>query len=127
MGKRLPNYRLVKIHRSYDVGETARLFRIHKNTVRRWRKEGLAPIDDQRPAIFDGKTLAAFLQSRRASGKRPCAPGQIYCVVCRSPKEPALDIADYVPVTATSGNLRGLCPDCGYSLARAIMRWPRCA
>jgi transposase len=46
MGKRHPNYRLVKIHRSYAVEEIAKLFGIHKNTVRCWVKDGLATIDD---------------------------------------------------------------------------------
>jgi hypothetical protein len=34
MKKRHPNYRKVKIHRSYTVEETASLFGNHKNTVR---------------------------------------------------------------------------------------------
>ncbi len=32
MGKRYPNYRLAKIHRSYTVEEIARLSRKHENT-----------------------------------------------------------------------------------------------
>src|SRR5262249_28091629 len=95
---------------------------LHKNTVRKWRSEGLEPIDDRRPVIFDGKTLAVFLQSRRAHAKSPCAPGQIYCVGCRAPREPALDMADYLPVTATSGNLRGLCPACGSLMHRRVSK-----
>jgi hypothetical protein len=122
VSKRHPNYRLVKTHRSYTVGEIALLFRRHKNTVRNWTREGLEPIDDQRPAVFDGKTLATFLQSRRARGKRPCAAGQIYCVACRAPQKPALDMADYLPVTATSGNLRGLCPACGRLMHRRVSK-----
>jgi hypothetical protein len=122
VGKRHPNYQRVKTHRSYTVGETALLFGLHKNTVRKWRREGLEAIDDRRPVIFDGKTLAAFLQSRRARSKRPCAPGQIYCVACRAPEEPALDMADYLPVTATSGNLRGLCPACGRLMHRRVSK-----
>jgi hypothetical protein len=65
MGKRHPNYRLVKIHRSYAVEEIAKLFGIHKNTVRCWVKHGLATIDDKRPMLILGHVLVAFLQARR--------------------------------------------------------------
>jgi hypothetical protein len=34
MGKRYPNHRRVKIHRSYSVEEIARLLGAHKHTVR---------------------------------------------------------------------------------------------
>jgi hypothetical protein len=49
MGLRHPNARLVKIHRNYSVEDISRLFRLHKNTVRNWLKEGLTAIDDRRP------------------------------------------------------------------------------
>jgi hypothetical protein len=41
MGYRHPNPRLAKIHHSYSVEDLARLFRVHKNTVRSWCKQGL--------------------------------------------------------------------------------------
>ena len=52
MGKRHPNHRHVKIHRSYTVEEIAGLFGIHKNTVRRWVKAGLPTSDDKRPMLI---------------------------------------------------------------------------
>jgi transposase-like protein len=75
MGKRHPNPRLVKIHRSYSVEEIAGLFGIHKNTIRAWLKQGLEPIDKSRPVLVHGKVLAAFLTARRAASKRPCPSG----------------------------------------------------
>ena len=122
MGKRHPNPRLAKVHRSYSVAEVAALFKIHKNTVRTWRNAGLQPIDDRRPVVFLGKTLAAFIQSRRVKAKRPFLSGQIYCVACREAKEPALGMADYVPLTATAGNLRGFCPTCERLIHRRVNR-----
>jgi hypothetical protein len=118
MGKRHPNPRLVKIHRNYSVEEIARLFEVHKNTVRAWVKKGLQPIDGQRPALFHGPVLVAFLQGRRASAKQPCPPGHIYCLPCRAPKAPAGNMAEFVPVTDTTGNVRGICPDCGRLIHR---------
>jgi hypothetical protein len=42
----------------------------------------------------------------------------MYCLKCRSPKQPAAGMADYLPMSATSGNLRALCPDCGKFMHR---------
>ena len=115
---RHPNPRLVKIHRSYAVEEVARILRRHKNTVRAWIKQGLRPIDGRRPTLIHGVELVNFLQNRRMRGKRPCPPGHMYCLKCRSPKQPAAGMADYLPITDTSGNLRALCPDCGKFMHR---------
>jgi hypothetical protein len=112
MAKRHPSHRLVKIHYSYTVDEIARLFGIHRNTVRQWVKRGLPTSDDKRPMLILGRDLIAFLQARRAKNKRPCQPGEIYCVRCRVPRNPAGDMADYQPVTAAVGNLVGICPNC---------------
>src|SRR5260221_11249883 len=54
MGSRHPNPRRVKIHRNYSVEDIARLFGIHKNTVRNWLKQGLATIANLRPLLALG-------------------------------------------------------------------------
>jgi hypothetical protein len=120
MRKRRPNYRRVKIHRSYTVEEVARLFDSHKNTVRRWVKDGLPTCDGKRPILILGCDLSAFLQDRRAKKKQPCRPGEIYCVGCRAPKWPAGDMADYQPITAKFGNLEAICPDCDSIMNRRV-------
>jgi Helix-turn-helix domain len=112
MGKRYPNPRLVKIHRSYTVEEVTRLLGKNKNTVLNWIKNGLATIDDKRPMLILGTDLVAFLQERRVKNKQHCKPGELYCVRCRVPKYPAGDIAEYSPVTEKFGNLIAICPDC---------------
>lgn len=122
MRKRRPNYRLVKIHRSYTVEDAARLFEIHKNTVRQWIKAGLPTSDRKRPALILGQELAAFLQARRTKNKRPCKPGEIYCVRCRAPKRPAGEMAEYQPATAILGDLIGICPDCDGIMHRRTSR-----
>jgi len=120
MKKRHPNHRLVKIHRSYTVEEIAKLFDIHKNTVHRWVKEGLATVDDKRPMLILGHVLISFLQVRRARNKQTCKPGELYCVCCRAPKSPAGNMADYTPVTEKFGNLVAICPDCDSLMNRRI-------
>jgi len=62
--------------------------------------------------LIHGRDLTEFLQKRRARNKRKCQPGEIYCLRCRSPQKPAGDMADYERVTATRGNLVGICPSC---------------
>lgn len=120
MGKRHPNHRHVKVHRNYSVEDIADLFGTHKNTVRNWQKNGLATIDDRKPMLFYGQTLATFLQAKRVKNKRPCKVGEIYCIRCRAPKKPAGDMAEYQPVTATVGNLVAICPDCELMMNRRI-------
>jgi hypothetical protein len=111
MRKRHPNHRLVKIHRSYTVEDVANLFGIHKNTVRKWVKDGLPTIDEKRPMLILSQELVEFIKKRRAKNKQSCKPGQLYCVRCRVPKFPAGDFAEYSPVTEKFGNLIAICPD----------------
>ena len=122
MRKRRPNFRLVKIHRNYTVEEAARQLGTHKNTVRAWVKAGLPTCDTKRPTLILGRELAAYLQARRAKNKRPCQPGEIYCVRCRAPKQPAGDMAEYQPITASLGSLIGICPDCERMIYRCASR-----
>jgi Helix-turn-helix domain len=107
MGFRHPNPRLAKIHRSYSVEDASRLFKVHKNTVRHWLKQGLEPIDDRRPTLIRGQELRRFLTDRRARAKQVCGPGCIYCLPCRGPKVPAGNMAECITTGDTIGTLQG--------------------
>ena len=120
MRKRHPNPRLAKIHRNDTVDEVAHLFGVHRNTVREWVKRGLPTNDGTRPMLILGRDLVAFLTARRAKNKRTCRPGEIYCVRCRAPRAPAGDMVDYVPVTATLGNLVAICSACETMMYRRV-------
>jgi Helix-turn-helix domain len=120
MGYRNPNPRLAKIHRSYSVDDVSRLFKIHKNTVRNWLRQGLQPIDDQRPTLIRGQELHHFLAERRSRSRQTCGPGRIYCLPCRAPKEPAGKIADCIQTGDTTGALQGICPDCNRMIYRRV-------
>lgn len=120
MSTRHPNHRLVKIRRNYTVEEIALLFGKHKNTVRNWLRDGLEVIDDRRPALVLGSTLAEFLKKRRRRNKRTLKPGEIYCVRCRVAVKPAGGMADCVQVAHMTGNLRGICPHCDLLIHRCV-------
>jgi hypothetical protein len=120
MGIRHPNHRLVKIHRSYTVDAVATLFGTHRNTVREWLRKGLATVDQRRPLLIHGSDLVAFLKKRRAANKSPCRPGQIYCVRCRAPRDPVGFRAIYQSLTASGGNLVGVCSTCGTRMHRRV-------
>ena len=120
MPKRTPNYRLIKRNRSYTVEEIASLLDSHRNTVRNWLKNGLAVLDDDRPLLVHGGVLVAFLKDARAKNRRPCAPGQLYCLRCRIPRAPTGNIVAYHAINEGGGNLVGTCDACGCRLHRRV-------
>lgn len=122
MGTYHPNHRLAKAHLSYSVEELARLFNVHKNTVRGWIKDGMRPIDDERPAYFKGRDVSIFLANRRTQSKRPTGAGLIYCLPCRMHRPPAGNMVDFVAGKGTNGRLQGFCPVCERMMFRAINR-----
>jgi excisionase family DNA binding protein len=108
----------VKIHYSYTVEEAARVLGRHKNTVRSWINGGLPVVSDRRPVLILGRALRDFLSAQRSRLRKKCANGELYCLSCRSPKEPA-ERRDSA-LTAKTGNLRGLCPDCERLIHRVV-------
>jgi len=84
MGSRHPNPRLAKIHRCYSVEEIARLFMVHKNSVRSWLRQGLQAIDGQRPTLVRGEEIRLFLVERRTRAKCLAAPAaSTVCLAAR--------------------------------------------
>ncbi len=120
MRNRRANPQCVKLHRSYTAVELAERLGVHKNTIRHWQLDGLAPIDTGRPALFQGEAVRTFLAKRNAGRKRPCPPGFLYCFRCRQPRQPALGMVDYVEVKAGTGNLKALCETCEATMHRRI-------
>ena len=118
---RRPNGRRVKIHRNYEIAEVAVLSGVHRQTVRRWIAAGLPTTDATRPLLIRGQDLRAFLRAREPI-KQKCRPGEFYCLRCRAPRRPALDMAQYRPRTSLRGLLCGICPTCDGMIYRAVNR-----
>jgi Helix-turn-helix domain len=109
---RRPDRRRLKALRSYTIEEVARTLEIHRNTVRNWIKAGLPVIDSKRPILMLGSDLAEFLLRRRDARRQPCQAGEMFCLKCRKPREPAGRMADFVASSVTSGALVAICPVC---------------
>ncbi len=91
---RRPDRRRLKALRSYTIEEVARTLEIHRNTVRHWIKAGLPVIDNKRPILMLGSDLAEFLLRRRDARRQPCQAGEMFCLKCRKPREPAGRMAE---------------------------------
>lgn len=122
MAKRRVNPNVVKLNRTYDARELAACCGVHKNTVFHWWSSGLEPIDSSRPIVFHGTVIREFLRKRNLARKHPCGPGKLYCFRCREPRVPALELVEYVPLTASSGNLRAFCVSCEAVMHRRVRR-----
>jgi excisionase family DNA binding protein len=117
---RNPNRRSIKIHRNYTLEEAARATGCAKGTIRRWIKSGdLAAITDRKPNLILGGDLFDYLKARATCGPK-LRLTECYCLKCRAPREPALGMADYVPLTPTTGNLRALCSICTTVMHKAV-------
>jgi excisionase family DNA binding protein len=119
---RSPSLWRIKLHRSYSVEEAAKALTVHKNTVRRWIKDGLPTVGGRGQTLILGSELRAFLDAKRKRAKRPCSPGFMFCLRCRTPRPPAGRMLEYVPLSPRSGNLQALCPDCLTVMYRRIKR-----
>ena len=112
MPKRQPNYRLAQLHVSYTVEEAARRLGVHRNTVREWLRRGLQPLDSTRPMLILGRVLHEFLKQRRSARRKPCGPGQMFCLRCQQPRLPAQGLVELKALTTTRGSLVAICPVC---------------
>lgn len=118
MASRRFDLRAVKHLRSYTVFELAECCGVHKNTVRNWQRDGLEPVDGNRPILFHGGVVHAFLSSRKTSRKRPCPAGTLYCFRCRAPRPPAQGTVAFLSINALSCNIRATCATCGTVMHR---------
>lgn len=117
---RKPKRRGIRLHRNYTVEEVARITGCAKGTIRRWIKSGALPaLTDRKPNLVLGGDLADHLRARASSGPK-LQLHECYCFKCRAPRSPALGIADYRPLTSTTGNLRALCGVCTTVMHKAI-------
>ncbi|WP_421981247.1 helix-turn-helix domain-containing protein [Roseibium sp.] len=117
-GKRSSGHR-IKSHRSYTVDEAARALKLCKGTIRRYLKDGLPCLDDQRPILILGQDLKGFLVSRRKP-KQICKIDQCFCMSCKTPRKAAFSEVEFRPTKAGRGNIRALCEVCSTVMHKAV-------
>ena len=114
------NHNLIKIHRTYSYEELASVFGIHKNTVTGWVKNGLPCLNARRPFLIMGSNAREYLKAQRVDKKQRCKPNELFCMRCKAPTTPALNLVEYLPITATKGRLMGLCSRCDCEVNKFI-------
>jgi excisionase family DNA binding protein len=120
---RRADWRRVKGLRNYTIDEAAKSLNVHKATVRHWiKKRGLPVLSERRPHLILGRDLVAFLKVERASRKRKCGRGELYCVKCRVPRRPVAGLLEYRCSSPGHGVLVGVCSQCETLLRRFVSK-----
>lgn len=107
--------------RTYTVEEIARALHVHRNTVRRWVKAGLEPIDERKPFLIHGKDLIEYLDARK-SQKQRLQPHEGYCFSCRAPRGPALGEVEISERGGGRLTLTALCDTCTTVMHKKLAR-----
>ena len=111
--KRTYNPRLIKATAAYSPRELADVYRLHKNAVLRWKKDGLKPIDESRKYLFRGNEIIRFLPARQKSRKRKCTQTEFYCFKCRVPRGARDGAASVVIESSSRFRVKAQCAVCG--------------
>lgn len=118
MNRSRPDVRLIKQNRSYSIPELASLFGVRVETVRRWVRQGLPAIDDQRPKLIHGAQLREWLIAKRSKRRMKCGPRQMYCCKCRDAREMMPGSAVVTFRNEKSASIKAHCIVCGTSMFR---------
>jgi excisionase family DNA binding protein len=115
-----PDPRRAKLHFNYTVAEAAKLFGVHRNTVRAWTKAGLETVKSGHMILILGDALRAFLEKRRQGRRSKTPPGWLYCFRCRAPRPPGLGMVELIQTRAGTGNVRAVCGECDALMHRRV-------
>jgi hypothetical protein len=118
-----PSIRRIKRLRLYDPMEAARALGVSRQTVWRYKKQGLVCIPNHRPTLFRGVDIIEYVRSRADGRKQRCGPGRLFCLRCKEPKRPAAGMLEFRADAGTLGTLTAICPSCtGLMYRRASLR-----
>jgi excisionase family DNA binding protein len=119
MARRL-SLRSLRGARTYTIEEAATALGVTTGTVRSWVKAGLPLMKSRRPYLILGEALRDFLQDRATASKVKLRPDQLYCLTCKAARTPMGHLVDFIPQTAKTARLLGLCDVCGGACNRMV-------
>lgn len=118
--KARPNPYRAKIHYNYSVAEAAKLYGVHRNTVRAWQAVGLEYFRVGREDLILGSELRDFHLRRQAKRRVKTKPGQIHCMKCKESRPPAEGWVEIASPPGATLNIRALCDVCGSLMYRRV-------
>lgn len=118
--KRKINTARIRQTRSYDRREISKVLGVHKNTITLWVRQGLRPMDDQRPELFHGSEIVRFIKLRQQNRKQICADDEMYCLKCHAPRKAVLGSVSIETPNEKTANLVGKCSICEANINRRI-------
>lgn len=81
------NLKGIHKHRSYSVSELTDILDINEKTISRWMDSGLKPVVGcEKPFLFYGSDLQAFVKSKNEKRKATLKPNEFYCFGCKRPR-----------------------------------------
>jgi len=123
------NLRLIKLRRSYNITEMARLLDIDRKTCQRWIKtEGLRVIEKgENPLLVMGADLHSFLNARQDKRRFVLGENEFYCMKCHKPVRAKTGSEKIVKTGKRIGKnsleqfiTTGLCEICGIGVNRFL-------
>lgn len=110
----------IKKNLTYSISEVAEELDLSVATIRNWVKQGLPIQKDQRPYLIYGDDLRDFIIQRRKAKSFTLQDGELTCFTCNVGRDPLDGAVIYVPQTAKTGRLSGVCSVCGGKCSRII-------
>ena len=114
--KRKPDMRRIGRSQTYTIPQLAKAVHRRVETVRRWYRQGMPSLGDEKPLIFDGAEVKAWLRRKWDSKKQPCAENEAYCVKCHARRLFRQGTASRSVQSQKTAMLTGKCNVCGTTM-----------
>lgn len=71
-------------HFVYTVEDLMGLYKVSRNTVSNWVKEGLGASDKSSPYVFNGSEVKRFHEAKRLTSSATLRKGEFKCLSCKA-------------------------------------------